>query len=281
MWTTAAWQQTEAIFDGAWTFPRGIKSIDYNRISFITDTKAGRLPSMFLRFSINVPENRTLYRYGQSRELVAKAAQAIGDQEFVRFLLWVDESHTPRSGLAPFRYTTARRGKSLDILALGQPAVEQLLAKGHLISTALAQEFGTSPCDGREMGMCSIDFGRTPIHYRMPRMIIQKYQYEKKFGAAEREHKSGKTSEILLDHVAQVIGRDLVRQAELMAVDIPEEIQIGNVVLDDLKPVRVVPGRYNLSAAVRFSMSHKLRGPWAAGHLAARGYGRILAAYSR
>jgi hypothetical protein len=236
---------------------------------------------MFLRFSIRVPKDRVLFRYGQSRELVAKAAQAIVDQEFARFLLWVDGSHNPRSGLAPFRYTTARRGKSLDIVALGQEAVEQLLTKGHMLSSALAREFGTSPCDGREIGRCSITLGRTPTGYRIPRMIIQKYHYEEKFRAAEREHKSGNPSVILCDHVAQVIGRDLVRQAELMAVDIPEEIQIGNVVLDDLKPVKVVSGRYNLSAAVRFSMSHILRGPWAAGHLAARGYGRILMTYSR
>ncbi len=61
-----------------------------------------------------------------------------------------------------------------------------------------------------------------------------------------------------LDHVAQIIRRDLIRQAELMLVDIPEEIQIGNVELADLKPVKVVCGRYNLSASVQFSMSHKL-----------------------
>ena len=236
---------------------------------------------MFLRFSISVPEDRALFRYGQSRDLVAKAAQSIGDDKFVRYLLWVDESHTPRSGLAPFRYTTARRGRALDIIALGQPAIEQLLAKGHLISTALAKEFGISPCDGREIGICSVDLAQTPTRYRIPRMVIQKHQYEEKFSAAEREHKRGKPSAILRDHVAQVINRDLVRQAELMAVDIPEEIQIGNVELDDLKPVKVVPGRYNLSATVRFSMTHKLSGQWAVGHLASRGYGRILTAYSR
>jgi hypothetical protein len=236
---------------------------------------------MFLRFSVPVPKDRLLFRYGQSRELVAKAAQRIVDKEFVRFLLWVDVSHTPRSGLAPFRYTTARRGRSLDIIALGQPAVEQLFAKGHLISDALAQEFGTSPCDGREIGMCSIDLGRTPTRYRIPRMIIQKYQYEEIFRAAERDLRNGRQSEVLRDRVAQVIGRDLVRQAELMAIDIPKESQIGNVELDDLKPVKVVPGRYNLSAVVRFSMSHRLAGQWAVGHLASRGYGRIFTTYSQ
>jgi len=236
---------------------------------------------MFLRFCIPVPEDRALFRYGQSREIVAKASEAIGDQEFVSYLLWVDESQTPRSGLAPFRFMTARRGKSLDIIALGQSAIEQIMTKGHLLSTALAELFGATIREQREIGMCSVDLGRTPIRYRIPRMVIQKYQYEEKFREAERDHKNGKPSAILCDHVAQVISRDLVRQAELMAIDIPEEIQIGNIELDNLKPVKVVSGRYNLSAAVQFSMSHKLTGQWAVGHLASRGYGRVLTEYYR
>lgn len=224
---------------------------------------------------MQLPANRAISRYGQPREIIAKVGPAIGDQEFVRYLLWVDNSQIPRSGLSPFRFTSTHRGRSLDIVALGQQAIEQLLAKGHFISTAVSQEFGTSLGDGREMGICSIDLGRTPTRYNIPRMIVQKYQYEEKFSAAEKEHKSGKSSSILCDHVAQVILRDLVRQAELMLVDIPEEIQIGNVELADLKPVKVVRGRYNLSARVQFSMSHKLAGQWAVGHLASRGYGRI------
>jgi hypothetical protein len=234
---------------------------------------------MFLRYSIQLPWDRTVSRYGQSREIIAKIGPALPDQEFVRYLLWVDDSHIPRSGLSPFRFTSACRGRSLDIVALGQQAIEQLLAKGHLIATAVSQEFGTPPCDRREFGMCSIDLGRTPTRYNIPRMIVQKYQYEKKFSAAEREPRSGDPSAILLDRVAQVIRRDLTRQGELMLVDIPEEIQIGNVELSDLKPVKVVCGRYNLSASVRFSMSYKLRGRWAVGHLASRGYGRIYPTY--
>lgn len=236
---------------------------------------------MFLRFSIPVPEDRALFPYGQSRDVVAGSAHAIGDTEFVRYLLWVNEFNVPRSGLAPFRYTTSRRGKGLDIIALGQQAVEQLLLKGHLISKAICKKFGTTPRDGREIGMCSVDLSRTVIHYRIPRMVIQKYQYEEKFEEAEKDEKGGKPSIILRDHVAKIIFRDLARQAELMAIDMPQDIQIGNVELDDLKPVKVVTGRYNLSARVQFGMSHKLDGQWAVGHLAARGYGRILREYCR
>jgi hypothetical protein len=234
---------------------------------------------MFLRYSIQLPWDRAVSRYGQSREIIAKIGPALRDQEFLRYLLWVDDSHIPRSGLSPFRFTSACRGKLLDIVALGQQAIEQLLAKGHLIAIAVSQEFGMSPCERREFGMCSIDLGRTPSRYNIPRMIVQKYQYGNKFSKAEREHRSGDPSAILLDRVAQVIRRDLIRQGELMLVDIPEEMQIGNVELTDLKPVKVVRGRYNLSASVRFSMSHKLRGRWAVGHLASRGYGRIYPTY--
>jgi hypothetical protein len=233
---------------------------------------------MFLRYSIHIPEARAIRRYGQPREIVAKVGPAIEDQEFLRYLLWMDNWHIPRSGLSPFRFSSAHRGRSLDIIALGQKAVEQLLTKGHHITTAVSQEFGSLPSDGRELGMCSINLSPRPNRYYMPRMIIQKYQYENKFQAAEREHKGGKPSAILLDHVAQIIRRDLVRQAELMLVDIPQEMEIRNLELADLKPVKVVPGRHNLSANVRFAMSHKLVGHWAVGHMASRGYGRIYSA---
>jgi hypothetical protein len=231
---------------------------------------------MFLRLSIPVPEKRVLTRYGQSRELVAKIAQGLEDQEFVQSLLWVDASNTPRSGLAPFRYLSTRRGRSLDIIALGQEAVELLLAKGHIISNALAREFDTLPSEGRQIGVCSIELSRTIARYRIPRLIIQKHQYEERYRAAEKEHKEGRASAILCDRVRQVIKRDLIRQAELMAIDIPEELQICGVSIEDLKPVKVVQGRCNLSARVIFMMSYKLEGHWAVGHLASRGYGRIL-----
>jgi hypothetical protein len=236
---------------------------------------------MFLRYSIELPKDRVISGYGQPRKIVAKASLAIEDQEFVRYLLWVDNSHIPRSGLSPFRFTSARRGRSLDIIALGRTAVEQLLAKGHHIAAAVSRKFGTSPSDEREIGMCSIHLSSTPNPYNIPRMIIQKYQYESKFRAAEREHTDGRPSPILLDHVAKIIRRDLVRQAELMLVDIPQEIEIGNLELADLQPVQVVLGRHNLSANVRFAMSHKLLGQWAVGHLASRGYGRIFSVNPR
>jgi hypothetical protein len=234
---------------------------------------------MFLRFSIPVPAHRAIHHYGQSREIIAASVNAIDDAEFVQHLLWIDEHKIPRSGLAPFRYTSSKRGQGLDIVAIGQQAVEALLSKGHLLSKAVCEHFGTAPSDGREMGMCSVQASRTLVHYWIPRMVVQKYQYEGKFLDAEKDEKTGKPSSLLREHVANVIRRDLVRQAELMTIDIPQDIEIWNVRLDCLKPVKVVDGRYNLSARVRFTMSHKLEGHWAVGHLAARGYGRILREY--
>lgn len=231
---------------------------------------------MFLRFSVPVPSERNLFSYGQSRELVAKVAENIPDREFVQYILWSKPDHTPRSALPPFRFTTAQRGRTLDIIALGRPAVETLLAKGHLISQALAQEFQVPVADGRQIGICSIESAPTLSHYRIPRMVIQKYQFEAIYKEAEIQHQNGNRSAILCDHVAEVISRDLLRQAELMAIDFPTDVYVDNVKLDHFIPVLVVKGRYNLSATVEFSMTHKLSGPWAVGHLASRGYGRIL-----
>jgi hypothetical protein len=92
---------------------------------------------MFLRLSIPALKTRVLTRYCQIGELVAKVAQRLDGQDLVRSLLWVEASHTPRSGLAPFRYSSSRGERCLDIIALCQEAVEPLLTKGHIVSTNL------------------------------------------------------------------------------------------------------------------------------------------------
>ena len=73
----------------------------------------------------------------------------------------------------------------------------------------------------------------------------------------------------------QLIERDLVRQAELMLLDVPNDLEVSHVALTDLKPHKVVQHRSNLSACVAFTLNYALKGPWSVGHLASRGFGVV------
>jgi hypothetical protein len=246
---------------------------------------------MFVRFLIDVPAERNFERYDQSRAVVAKAAERINDRPFVLELLHRKDvpTHPARDGLSPFRFTTARDGRALAIIGLGQQAVQTLVEKGRLISQAVAEELGISAVDTGVFGRCSVAPAPRMAHYRIARMVIQKYGYDKKgqkdgeeycekgrFRKAEEEHRETGSSADLCEHVEKLILRDLLRQAELMGLDFPENVRVGDLALEDLKPVRVVPGRMNLSARVRFSLTHVVKGPWGAGHMQARGYGGLV-----
>lgn len=97
---------------------------------------------MFLRYSIQLPKERAILRYGQPREIVAKVGLTIEDQEFVRYLLWVDNSHILRSGPSPSQFTSDRCGRSLDIIALGPTSRRTTVSKRPLYRDRRIQEIG-------------------------------------------------------------------------------------------------------------------------------------------
>jgi len=232
---------------------------------------------MFLRFSISLPAGHSLFRYCAARDLVAKIGDLVPNQDFVRHLLWVTEGRIPRAGLSPFRFTSsAPRGQNLEIVALGSRAIADLLEHGHLLSNAMSQYFRhVQLVEGRQLGHCAIAPSPKLMRYRVHRMIIQRYHYESLFKSEEAVHRSGSPSPFLLSHVKQLIERDVLRQAEIMLLDVPDDLEVSNVALTDLKPHRVVKNRSNLSARVAFALNYGLKGPWSVGHLASRGFGVI------
>jgi hypothetical protein len=66
-------------------------------------------------------------------------------------------------------------------------------------------------------------------------MIIQRYHYESLFKNEEAAHRSGNPSPFLVSHVKQLIERDILRQAELMLLDVPDDLEVSKVTLTDLK----------------------------------------------
>jgi hypothetical protein len=106
-------------------------------------------------------------------------------------------------------------------------------------------------------------------------MIIQRYHYESVFKHEEARNRNGEPAALLVSHVKRLIERDIVRQAELMLIDVPDDLEVANVALADLKPHKVVEHRSNLSARITFTLNYALKGPWSVGHLASRGFGVI------
>ena len=231
---------------------------------------------MFLRLSIPLPAGHRLFRYCAARDLVAKLGDAMPDQEFVRHLLWMTEARIPRAGLAAFRFSSAPRGQNLEIVALGSRAIADLLERGHLLSKAVFEHFRHAKLvERRQLGHCAITPSPKLMRYCVFRMIIQRYHYESIFKHEEASHRNGGSAPLLLSHVKRLIERDIVRQAELMLIDVPEDLEVSNVALADLKPHKVVKNRSNLSARVTFTLNYALKGPWSVGHLASRGFGVI------
>jgi hypothetical protein len=231
---------------------------------------------MFLRVAISLPEGKTLFRYCQPRDLVAKVGDHISNQDFVKHLLWVTEARVPRPGLSPFRFSSARRGHGLEIVALGSQAISALLENGHLLSKAVAGHFQQNQIlEQRQLGQCEIAPSPRLVRYFVCRMIVQKDHYETRFKSEEQAHRTGTPSQFLLTHVAGLIERDLIRQAELMFLDVPEDLRVSDVELANFKPHKLVTKRSCLSAQVAFTLNYTLKGPWAVGHLASRGFGVI------
>jgi hypothetical protein len=231
---------------------------------------------MFLRVAIPLPEGQTLCRYCQPRDLVAKVGDAIANQSFLRHLLWMTEARIPRTGLSPFRFSSAWRGRGLEIIALGSQAITDLLENGHLLAKAVADHFRQNQTlEQRQLGQCAIEPSPRLVRYFIFRMIIQKYHYEARFKTEEQAHRAGAPSQFLLSHVAKLIERDLLRQGELMLIDVPDDIRVSRVALAEFKPHKLVPKRSSLSAQVAFTLNYALKGPWAVGHLTSRGFGVI------
>ena len=232
---------------------------------------------MFLRFFIPLPPGHSLFRYCAARDLVARIGDAVPNQAFVRHLLWMTEARIPRAGLSPFRFTSsAPRGQNLEIVALGSSAIADLLEHGHLLSKAVSEYFRCNQsAERRQLGHCAMTPSPKLMRYCVYRMIIQRYHYESLFKDEEAAQRGGSPSPFLLSHVKQLIERDLVRQAELILLDVPNDLEVSNVALTDLKPHKVVQHRSNLSARVAFTLNYALKGPWSVGHLASRGFGVI------
>ncbi len=84
---------------------------------------------------------------------------------------------------------------------------------------------------------------------------------------------------MLLERVGRAVTDGIQRQAEVCLLDVPPAL-LGDVVVHRLAPVLVKKGVYFVVGAVSFRAGWRLTGPWYAGHLQSRGYGRIFPARS-
>ncbi len=79
----------------------------------------------------------------------------------------------------------------------------------------------------------------------------------------------------LLARVSRAVTDGIQRQAGVCLLDVPPAL-LGDVVVHRLAPVLVKTGVYFVVGAISFRAGWRLVGPWYAGHLQSRGYGRIF-----
>lgn len=168
------------------------------------------------------------------------------------------------------------------ISAVGRAAVECVLNNAPKVGALVARHYDIALEESYRQGECDAQMAATLCKYDVPSLILSRRNFD-------GEH-NGITlrrilTERLLDHpvllklVRGTLESGVQRQADVCLLDVPSWI-MGDIVVHRLSPVRVKPGVYFVVGAVSFRSGLHLSGPWYAGHLQSRGYGRIFSARS-
>lgn len=236
------------------------------------------MKSQAMTLSIHVPEE---VLYGdQARKVLAQAAELLPEHQSVpaEIFHYSANSQHPKTGTSPFRFGGGR-GRFL-IHAIGEEAVDELSACGHLITKALGRHYGGPLKETRQVKDVFLDVSSRLETFRVPFMVIQGNARE--FELLTPAAKEGLVTPEVLSLVEKKIRRGIDKQYSLYGAELNEDDYIlGDVEIQGNKggkfvPVSVGNGVYWLAAKeVRFTTNLQLAGPWHVGHLISRGYGRI------
>ncbi len=144
----------------------------------------------------------------------------------------------------------------------------------------LARHFDVDPEQKFVRGECDVQIAPFVHSYRVPSLVLVRRNFARQqeglsfqtiLNEGEYEHPR------LIERVSQVVTEGIERQAGVCLLDLPP-VLLGDIKIHRLAPVLVKPKVYFLVGAVSFRAGLVFKGPWHAGYLQSRGYGRIFAA---
>lgn len=179
-------------------------------------------------------------------------------------------------------------GETLNIVGVGERAASLLEGHAMEIRAGLSSITGTKPVMQIETGDVQIERSQAFHLHTLHHAIILKNA--KTFKRLQASGIDGYRT-----HIAKHIARGIELQCDMLALDMPEEleIQVRNVDLDLLFGYSILDEAQRAAAPnaakalgqgirrVEFHMRAKLTGSWVAGHLISRGFGRISRTHER
>lgn len=232
---------------------------------------------MYLEYFARLPERAALQSCGSARALLARLhGEAAEADRFDLRLLHLTSAGQPRH--APSAIRIGARRRSLVISAIGNEAVECLQTNVLRIGAMLAWHFDVSPAQRFVQGECDAQVSSSVRSYQVPSLVLVRRNFAREdngisFQTILNENRFNHPK--LIERVRQAVTEGIERQAGICLLDLPP-VLMGDIKVHRLAPVLVKPKVYFLVGAISFRASLVLKGPWYAGYLQSRGYGRIF-----
>ena len=232
---------------------------------------------MYLEYFVRVPREARLRNCRDARALLARLhEQAEPMARFDLRLLQLENGGQPRH--VPTAIRIGSRGDSLMISAVGSEAVACLLSNASKAGILVAHHFGISLDERCQQGDCDVQTAPKICAYRVPSLVLSRRRFDREQeGVSMRRIVTERLFDhpALLERISRAVMDGIQRQADVCLLDVPPAL-LGDVVVHRLAPVLVKTGIYFVVGAVSFRAGWRLVGPWYAGHLQSRGYGRIF-----
>lgn len=233
---------------------------------------------MYLEYFARLPDGAVLQRCGEARALLARLHGAASEPErFELRLLHLTNAGQPQH--APTAIRIGARRQALAISAVGSDAVECVQTNASRVGALLARHFNVDPEQKFLRGECDVQVAPTVHNYRVPSLVLVRRNFERDIEGVSFQRILNENlyeHPRLIERVSQVITQGIERQASICLLDTPP-LMLGDIKVHRLAPVQVKPGVYFVVGAVSFRAGLVFKGPWHAGYLQSRGYGRIFA----
>ncbi len=234
---------------------------------------------VYLEYFARLPDNAAWQSCGQARALLARLHGEAAEQDrFELPLLHLTHAGQPRH--APTAIRIGARRRSLVISAVGSDAVECVQTNAPKVGALLAHHFNVDPEQKFVRGECGVHVAAKVHNYRVPSLVIVRRDFKReRAGVSFQEILNDNQYDhpLLIERVRDVITQGIERQAGICLMDLPPML-LGDIKIHRLAPVLVKPKVYFLVGAVSFRAGLVFKGPWHAGYLQSRGYGRMFAA---